>query len=38
MDMGSGIGSGLDMSIPGICEGFLMKRRKYPLNGWHKVM
>uniref|UniRef100_A0AAZ3QB47 Oxysterol-binding protein n=1 Tax=Oncorhynchus tshawytscha TaxID=74940 RepID=A0AAZ3QB47_ONCTS len=36
MDMGSGIGSGLDMSIPGICEGFLMKRRKYPLNGWHK--
>uniref|UniRef100_A0A674DNI8 Oxysterol-binding protein n=1 Tax=Salmo trutta TaxID=8032 RepID=A0A674DNI8_SALTR len=38
MDIGSGIGSGLDMSIPGICEGFLMKRRKYPLKGWHKVM
>uniref|UniRef100_A0A674DPF9 Oxysterol-binding protein n=1 Tax=Salmo trutta TaxID=8032 RepID=A0A674DPF9_SALTR len=36
MDIGSGIGSGLDMSIPGICEGFLMKRRKYPLKGWHK--
>ncbi|KAK6271613.1 hypothetical protein J4Q44_G00393000, partial [Coregonus suidteri] len=36
MDMGSGIGSGLDMSIPGICEGFLMKRRKYPMKGWHK--
>ncbi|XP_062845150.1 oxysterol-binding protein-related protein 6-like [Trichomycterus rosablanca] len=23
-------------SIPGICEGFLMKKRKYPLQGWHK--
>ncbi|XP_066530828.1 oxysterol-binding protein-related protein 7-like [Hoplias malabaricus] len=22
--------------IPGICEGFLMKKRKYPLQGWHK--
>ncbi|KAM7386175.1 hypothetical protein PAMA_009016 [Pampus argenteus] len=29
-------GSSLDLSIPGICEGYLMKRRKYPLNGWHK--
>ncbi|XP_077411620.1 oxysterol-binding protein-related protein 6-like isoform X2 [Vanacampus margaritifer] len=29
-------GSFLDLSIPGICEGFLMKRRKYPLKGWHK--
>ncbi|XP_077391837.1 oxysterol-binding protein-related protein 7-like isoform X2 [Festucalex cinctus] len=29
-------GSSLDLSIPGICEGFLMKRRKYPLKGWHK--
>uniref|UniRef100_A0A4W5L1A2 Oxysterol-binding protein n=1 Tax=Hucho hucho TaxID=62062 RepID=A0A4W5L1A2_9TELE len=36
MDMSSGIGSGLDMSVPGICEGFLMKRRKYPMKGWHK--
>lgn len=24
-------------SIPGLCEGFLMKKRKYPLQGWHKV-
>lgn len=24
-------------SIPGICEGYLMKKRKYPLQGWHKV-
>ncbi|KAK2836134.1 hypothetical protein Q7C36_014003 [Tachysurus vachellii] len=23
-------------SIPGICEGLLMKKRKYPLQGWHK--
>ncbi|XP_054615259.1 oxysterol-binding protein-related protein 7-like isoform X2 [Dunckerocampus dactyliophorus] len=29
-------GSSLDPSIPGLCEGFLMKRRKYPLKGWHK--
>lgn len=29
--------SSLDLSIPGICEGYLMKRRKYPLKGWHKV-
>nr|XP_057904923.1 oxysterol-binding protein-related protein 7-like isoform X2 [Doryrhamphus excisus] len=25
-----------DASIPGLCEGFLMKSRKYPLKGWHK--
>ncbi|KAB5555566.1 hypothetical protein PHYPO_G00035650 [Pangasianodon hypophthalmus] len=25
-----------DMSPPGICEGYLMKRRKWPLKGWHK--
>ncbi|KAA8585702.1 hypothetical protein FQN60_004396 [Etheostoma spectabile] len=28
--------SSLDLTIPGICEGYLMKRRKYPLKGWHK--
>uniref|UniRef100_A0A6Q2YIT0 Oxysterol-binding protein n=1 Tax=Esox lucius TaxID=8010 RepID=A0A6Q2YIT0_ESOLU len=33
----SGIGSGQDMSVPGICEGFLLKKRKYPMKGWHKV-
>ncbi|XP_028840939.1 oxysterol-binding protein-related protein 7-like [Denticeps clupeoides] len=22
--------------MPGICEGFLLKKRKYPLQGWHK--
>lgn len=26
-----------DMNPPGICEGYLMKRRKWPLKGWHKV-
>lgn len=26
-----------DTSPPGICEGYLMKRRKWPLKGWHKV-
>ncbi|XP_041634238.1 oxysterol-binding protein-related protein 7-like isoform X2 [Cheilinus undulatus] len=36
MDMYSVPGSTLDLSIPGICEGYLMKRRKYPLKGWHK--
>uniref|UniRef100_A0A8C2J2V1 Oxysterol-binding protein n=2 Tax=Cyprinus carpio TaxID=7962 RepID=A0A8C2J2V1_CYPCA len=23
-------------TVPGICEGFLMKKRKYPLRGWQK--
>lgn len=26
-----------DATPPGICEGYLLKRRKWPLNGWHKV-
>ncbi|XP_067431797.1 oxysterol-binding protein-related protein 7 isoform X2 [Thunnus thynnus] len=25
-----------DMTTPGICEGYLLKRRKWPLKGWHK--
>uniref|UniRef100_A0A8C6M1U5 Oxysterol-binding protein n=1 Tax=Nothobranchius furzeri TaxID=105023 RepID=A0A8C6M1U5_NOTFU len=24
------------MITPGICEGYLLKRRKWPLKGWHK--
>lgn len=36
-DQSSVPGSSLDLSIPGICEGYLKKKRKYPLNGWHKV-
>ncbi|KAL7379142.1 hypothetical protein ABVT39_023478 [Epinephelus coioides] len=36
LDMYSVPGSTLDLSIPGICEGYLMKKRKYPLKGWHK--
>uniref|UniRef100_A0A8C6TT42 Oxysterol-binding protein n=1 Tax=Neogobius melanostomus TaxID=47308 RepID=A0A8C6TT42_9GOBI len=26
----------LDMPTPGLCEGYLLKRRKWPLKGWHK--
>ncbi|KAL2078127.1 hypothetical protein ACEWY4_025812 [Coilia grayii] len=33
MDLGTGAE---DLSVPGICEGYLMKRRKWPLKGWHK--
>ncbi|XP_026209635.1 oxysterol-binding protein-related protein 7-like isoform X2 [Anabas testudineus] len=36
LEMNSIPGASLDLSIPGICEGYLMKRRKYPLKGWHK--
>uniref|UniRef100_A0A674NEI6 Oxysterol-binding protein n=1 Tax=Takifugu rubripes TaxID=31033 RepID=A0A674NEI6_TAKRU len=36
VDICTGPGSSIDLSIPGICEGYLMKRRKYPLKGWHK--
>ncbi|XP_051522757.1 oxysterol-binding protein-related protein 7 isoform X3 [Myxocyprinus asiaticus] len=25
-----------DANPPGICEGYMMKRRKWPLKGWHK--
>ncbi|XP_037547176.1 oxysterol-binding protein-related protein 7 [Nematolebias whitei] len=24
------------LTTPGICEGYLLKRRKWPLKGWHK--
>ncbi|XP_013870192.1 oxysterol-binding protein-related protein 7 [Austrofundulus limnaeus] len=24
------------LTAPGICEGYLLKRRKWPLKGWHK--
>ncbi|XP_063077722.1 oxysterol-binding protein-related protein 7 [Engraulis encrasicolus] len=33
MDMGTGVD---ELTVPGICEGYLMKRRKWPLKGWHK--
>ncbi|XP_058510253.1 oxysterol-binding protein-related protein 7-like [Solea solea] len=36
VEMISAPGSSVDLTIPGICEGYLMKRRKYPLKGWHK--
>ncbi|XP_063044224.1 oxysterol-binding protein-related protein 7-like isoform X2 [Engraulis encrasicolus] len=28
--------SSLDISVPGICEGYMHKKRKYPLKGWHR--
>uniref|UniRef100_A0A8D3CG00 Oxysterol-binding protein n=1 Tax=Scophthalmus maximus TaxID=52904 RepID=A0A8D3CG00_SCOMX len=37
LDLSAVPGSSMDLSIPGICEGYLMKRRKYPLKGWHKI-
>lgn len=36
MDLGTGGETLQDLSMPGICEGYLMKRRKWPLKGWHK--
>ncbi|XP_072523289.1 oxysterol-binding protein-related protein 7 [Salminus brasiliensis] len=35
-EMGPSVEPMQDMSPPGICEGYLMKRRKWPLKGWHK--
>lgn len=36
-EMHAGGESPHDMTAPGICEGYLLKRRKWPLKGWHKV-
>lgn len=30
-------GVNLQINMPGICEGYMMKKRKYPLKGWHRV-
>ncbi|XP_072229711.1 oxysterol-binding protein-related protein 7 [Leuresthes tenuis] len=35
-DMQTGNENPQDMTTPGICEGYLLKRRKWPLKGWHK--
>ncbi|KAG9267837.1 oxysterol-binding protein-related protein 6-like [Astyanax mexicanus] len=35
-EIGPSVENVQDMSPPGICEGYLMKRRKWPLKGWHK--
>ncbi|KAF7203539.1 oxysterol-binding protein-related protein 7 [Nothobranchius furzeri] len=35
-DMNVGGESPQVMITPGICEGYLLKRRKWPLKGWHK--
>ncbi|KAG9343745.1 hypothetical protein JZ751_013126 [Albula glossodonta] len=31
----SGAETGCELAVPGLCEGYLMKKRKWPLNGWH---
>uniref|UniRef100_A0A3Q3LIN4 Oxysterol-binding protein n=1 Tax=Mastacembelus armatus TaxID=205130 RepID=A0A3Q3LIN4_9TELE len=36
VEMRTGGDSPQDMTAPGICEGYLLKRRKWPLKGWHK--
>ncbi|XP_015244562.1 PREDICTED: oxysterol-binding protein-related protein 7 [Cyprinodon variegatus] len=36
VEMQAGSESPQDKSAPGICEGYLLKRRKWPLKGWHK--
>ncbi|XP_023262630.1 oxysterol-binding protein-related protein 6-like isoform X1 [Seriola lalandi dorsalis] len=36
VEMQSGGDNPQDMTTPGICEGYLLKRRKWPLKGWHK--
>lgn len=36
-DFGASCETMQDKSPPGICQGYLMKRRKWPLKGWHKV-
>ncbi|CAG00656.1 unnamed protein product [Tetraodon nigroviridis] len=35
-EMHAGGESPQDLTAPGICEGYLLKRRKWPLKGWHK--
>ncbi|XP_028286730.1 oxysterol-binding protein-related protein 7 [Parambassis ranga] len=36
LEMHIGSDSPQDLTPPGICEGYLLKRRKWPLKGWHK--
>ncbi|XP_068439850.1 oxysterol-binding protein-related protein 7 isoform X2 [Clinocottus analis] len=36
VEMQAGGDSPPDTTAPGICEGYLLKRRKWPLKGWHK--
>ncbi|XP_064171286.1 oxysterol-binding protein-related protein 7-like isoform X2 [Anguilla rostrata] len=35
-EMALGADAGRDLAIPGLCEGYLMKKKKWPLQGWHK--
>ncbi|XP_042363906.1 oxysterol-binding protein-related protein 7 [Plectropomus leopardus] len=36
LEMHVGGESAQEITTPGICEGYLLKRRKWPLKGWHK--
>ncbi|MED6238702.1 hypothetical protein ATANTOWER_027932 [Ataeniobius toweri] len=36
VEMQAGSDSPQDTTAPGICEGYLLKRKKWPLKGWHK--
>ncbi|XP_030196107.1 oxysterol-binding protein-related protein 7 [Gadus morhua] len=36
MEVQTGSDKPPDMTVPGICEGYMLKRRKWPLKGWHK--
>ncbi|KAM4623541.1 oxysterol-binding protein-related protein 7 [Polymixia lowei] len=36
VDIQAGGDNPQDMAAPGLCEGYLLKRRKWPLKGWHK--
>ncbi|KAF7654461.1 hypothetical protein LDENG_00069560 [Lucifuga dentata] len=36
LELHTGGDSPQDMTALGICEGYLLKRRKWPLKGWHK--
>ncbi|KAM6964428.1 oxysterol-binding protein-related protein 7 isoform 1-T2 [Tautogolabrus adspersus] len=36
VEMHTGSDNPQDVTTPGICEGYLHKRRKWPLKGWHK--
>ncbi|KAG7459596.1 hypothetical protein MATL_G00212350 [Megalops atlanticus] len=35
-EVAAGAEMGHDVAVPGLCEGYMMKKRKWPLNGWHK--
>ncbi|XP_026207371.1 oxysterol-binding protein-related protein 7 [Anabas testudineus] len=36
VEMHTGGDNPQEVTTPGLCEGYLLKRRKWPLKGWHK--